>query len=287
MAPTSIEHLEIPIGDLTFTARAAGPADGRLVVLLHGFPETAQSWDRQLAALGDAGYRALAPDQRGYSRRARPEGTESYKMDHLVADVLGMVDWLGGHRFDLVGHDWGGAVAWRVGGRFPERLRTLTVLSTPHPAAFTTAIGEGDDQAARSSYMLFFRQEGSEDLMLADDATGLRNLFGASGLTATDPDAVERYVAWLSEPGALKAALNWYRAVDLGDVTSMGEITTPTMYVWSTDDAALGSRAAIATAEHVPGEYRFEVLDGVSHWIAEQAPDQLNALLLDWLSSHP
>jgi pimeloyl-ACP methyl ester carboxylesterase len=178
-------------------------------------------------------------------------------------------------------------VAWQVAGRFPDRLRTLTVLSTPHPGAFTTAIGEGGEQAEKSSYMLFFRQEGSEDLMLADDATGLRNLYGGSGLTKVDPDAVEAYVAWLSEPGALKAALNWYRAVDLGDVTSMGEVVTPTMYVWSTNDAALGSRAAIATAEHVKGEYRFEALDGVSHWIAEEAPDQVNALLLDFLSSHP
>ncbi|MDQ1403408.1 MAG: hypothetical protein QOG03_1724, partial [Actinomycetota bacterium] len=216
---TEIEQLEIPVGDLRFTARAAGPGDGRLVLLLHGFPETARSWDRQLVALADAGYRAVAPDQRGYSRQARPDAVEAYKVHHLVADVLAIADSMGGHQIDLVGHDWGGAVAWQVAGRFPDRLRTLTVLSTPHPAAFTTSLAsDGDggdsDQVERSSYMLFFRQEGAEDLMLADDATGLRNLFSGSGMT--DEEAIEDYVRVLTEPGALKAALNWYRAIDLG-----------------------------------------------------------------------
>lgn len=268
---------------MTFTGRAAGPDDGRLVILLHGFPESSFEWRHQLAALAEAGYRAVAPDQRGYSDGARPDGVEAYKVEHLVADVIAIADDLGGHRFDLVGHDWGAAVAWQVAGRYQDRVRTLTPISVPHPAAFTTALRSGDtDQSQRSSYMDFFRSEGSEDLLTADNGSGLRNLFAASGL-----GDFEEYVELLLHPGALKAALNWYRAASIGDVEAMGPITMPTMYVWSDDDQALGRDAAEATANHVEGPYRFEVLSGINHWIPEQAPERLNELLLDHLASNP
>src|SRR4051812_27824865 len=142
-----METIEIPVGGMTFTARVAGPSDGRLVFLLHGFPESSYSWRHQLGALAAAGYRAVAPDQRGYSPGARPEAIEAYAVPHLVADVLAMADDMGGHEIDVIGHDWGGSVAWQLAGRFPERLRTLTVLSTPHPAAFTSALRDaGADQ---------------------------------------------------------------------------------------------------------------------------------------------
>lgn len=284
-----MEQLEIPVGTMTFSARAAGPADGRLVLFLHGFPQSSYSWRNQLTALADAGYRAVAFDQRGYSPGARPEGTEHYKLPHLVADVVAVADWLGGHRFDLVGHDWGGAVAWQTAGRYPDRLRTLTVASTPHPAAFTSSLragggrGGGGDQAQRSSYMEFFQQpDVPEQTFLDDGATGLRGLFQASGL---EGEEVEEYVSLLTQPYAMTAALNWYRAASIADVEGMGRVTTPTLYVWSDNDAALGRDAAEATAAHVQGPYRFEVLEGVSHWIPEQAADRFDALLLDHLST--
>ena len=283
-----MEELELPVGEMTFSARAAGPVDGRLVLFLHGFPQTSWSWRNQVAALGDAGYRAVAFDQRGYSEGARPEGTDHYKLDHLVADVIAVADGLGGHRFDLVGHDWGGAVAWQTAGRYPDRLRSLTVASTPHPAAFTGALsagggrgGEGD-QAQRSSYMELFRQpEVPEQMFLGDHAAGLRGLYAATGLPEND---VEEYVRVLTQPYCMTGALNWYRAASIGDVDHMGPITTPTLYVWSDNDVALGRDAAEATAQHVEGPYRFEVLEGVSHWIAEEAPERFNALLLEHLA---
>jgi pimeloyl-ACP methyl ester carboxylesterase len=285
----TIERLEIPVGEMTFSALAAGPGDGRLVLLLHGFPQSAHAWRHQLTALADAGFRAVAFDQRGYSPGARPEGTDHYKLPHLIADVLAVADWLGGHRFDLVGHDWGGAVAWQTAGHYPDRLRTLTVASTPHPAAFTSSLrasggrgGEGD-QAQRSSYMEFFQQpDVPEQTFLDNDAAGLRNLYAVSGL---EGDAVEKYVSLLTQPYAMTGALNWYRAASIGDVEGMGPITTPTLYVWSDNDAALGRDAAEATADHVEGPYRFEVLEGVSHWIPEQAADRFNPLLLEHLAS--
>jgi pimeloyl-ACP methyl ester carboxylesterase len=127
--------VRIPVGEDTFDARVAGPEDGELVLLLHGFPQTSYSWRSQLEALGAAGYRAVAPDQRGYSAGARPAEVERYAIPALVGDVIAIADELGGHRFHLVGHDWGAAVAWQVAGRHQDRLRSLTVLSVPHPSA--------------------------------------------------------------------------------------------------------------------------------------------------------
>lgn len=280
-----MERLELAVGDRVFDARADGPADGELVLLLHGFPQTSLAWRHQLAALGAAGYRAVAPDQRGYSPRARPVEVEEYGGDRLVGDVLGFADALGVGRFHLVGHDWGGAIAWQVGGRHPERLRTLTSVSTPHPRAFRSAIEDEDsDQADRSSYVLFFRSPEAEPFFLDDDAATLRTLYSASGL---DEGAAAEYLRVLTEPGALTAALNWYRAADLGMVEGLGPILTPTLYVWSTNDPALGRDAAEATGEHVDGPYRFEVLDGVTHWIGEEAPDTLNRLLLEHFRAAP
>jgi pimeloyl-ACP methyl ester carboxylesterase len=271
--------VELAVGDLVFEARADGPADGELVLLLHGFPQTSLSWRNQLDALAAAGYRAVAPDQRGYSPGARPADVAEYRVERLVGDVLGFAEALGVERFHLVGHDWGGAVAWQVAGRHPERLRTVTSVSTPHPGAFRRSLQDGE-QRDKSSYILFFRTPEAEPFFLDNDAAGLRALYTASGLS---DDAVEEYVRVLTQPGAMTSALNWYRAADLGLVEGLGPITTPTMYVWSTFDPALGRDAAEATAAQVEGPYRFEVLEGVSHWIPEEAPDALNALLLEHL----
>jgi pimeloyl-ACP methyl ester carboxylesterase len=269
--------MELAVGDLVFEARAEGPAEGELVLLLHGFPQTSLSWRNQLGALAAAGYQAVAPDQRGYSPGARPADVGEYRVERLVGDVLGFADELGVERFHLVGHDWGGAVAWQVAGRHPERLRTVTSVSTPHPGAFRRSIQDGE-QRDKSSYILFFRSPEAEPFFLDNDAAGLRALYTASG---SSDEAVEEYVRVLTQPGAMTAALNWYRAADLGLVEGLGPITTPTMYVWSTYDPALGREAAEATAAQVEGPYRFVVLEGVSHWVAEEVPDALNALLLE------
>jgi pimeloyl-ACP methyl ester carboxylesterase len=279
------EHLEVGVGDLVFDALVSGPETGPLVLLLHGFPETSWSWRGQLPALAAAGYRAVAPDQRGYSPRARPAAVDAYRTEPLVADVLGIADRLGAERFHLVGHDWGGAVAWQVAGRHPDRLRSLAVLSTPHPAAFSRALRgtAGGDQAERSSYMTFFRSPEATGQMLADDAAMLRGLYAGSGLPADD---AAHYLDALGTPAALDAALNWYRAADITLVEGLGPITTPTLYMWSTDDVALGREAAEATAACVEGPYRFEVLEGVRHWIGETATEDCNRLLLDHLGRH-
>lgn len=279
-----MDTIEIIVGPHTFDAIADGPADGELVLLLHGFPQTSASWRDQIAALAAAGFRAVAPDQRGYSPRARPVDLVAYALPELVGDVVGFAEALGAERFHLVGHDWGGAVAWHVAARHPVRLHTLAVVSTPHPEALRRAYrGElGGDQAERSGYIAFFREPDSQDRILENDAALFRLLFAGSGM----PEGRERpYLEALGTPEALGAALNWYRAASVADAEGLGPITTPTLYVWSTEDVALSAEAAEATAECVAGPYRFAVLEGVSHWIAEQAPDRLSELLVDHVSS--
>lgn len=282
--PTAIE---LTVGPLTFDAVVHGPPDGEPVLALHGFPEGAYCWRRVTPVLAAAGFRTVAPDQRGYSPGARPTTPEDYRMDLLVADAVALADELGWDTFHLVGHDWGGAVAWQVAGRHPERLRTLSVVSTPHPHALAEAraagpTADGDDQAARGSYMDTFRADGAEDLFLADDRALLKLMLEGSGM---DPESAEHCLARATTREAVAGTLNWYRGADPGDAADLGPITAPTLYVWSTEDVALGRLAAELTAEHVDGPYRFEVLEGVSHWIPEAAPEALAALLVDHLTS--
>ncbi len=275
-----METLRIPVGELVFDAVTTGPADGRLVLLLHGFPQTSWSWRGVWPALADAGLRVVAPDQRGYSPDARPNGVDAYRMTHLVADVMGMLDHLGADRADVVGHDWGAAVAWHVASRHPERLRTLTAVSVPHPLAFLHALRTDPDQRARSQYMRDWQDEGRTERAMLDG--GLEQVFG--GIPGV---AVEQYLTALRKPGALTAALSWYRAQSRADLEGLAPVAVPTLHVWSDADPALGEVATRASAQHVAAPYRLEVLGGVSHWIPEEAPDRLAALVLEQLRSAP
>ncbi|MDT7546045.1 MAG: hypothetical protein QOE99_2155, partial [Actinomycetota bacterium] len=214
---------------------------------------------------------------------ARPVGVDAYRMPHLVGDVVGMLDALGADRADVVGHDWGAAVAWQVAARHPDRVRTLTAVSVPHPLAFVDALRTDEDQRERSQYMKLFRMEGkAEETLLGNGDTGLRTLFGRMD-GAVD---VEVYESLMREPGVLTAGLNWYRGQQLSDIEDVGATTVPTLYVWSDEDRALGPTAAHATAAHVSAPYRFEILHGVSHWIPEEAPEQLATWLLEHLAAH-
>jgi pimeloyl-ACP methyl ester carboxylesterase len=272
--------MQIPTAAGQFDALTAGPADGRPVLLLHGFPESSLQWTEQLAVLGGAGCRAVAVDQRGYSPGVRPDQVADYRMDDLVGDVLAIADRLGWRRFDLVGHDWGAMVAWATAAAASDRVHTLTAVSVPHPDAFQYALRADPDQQQRSAYMQVFRSAGAERSLLADDAKKLRRIYDFK----IPEQHVDEYVRRLSEPGALTAALNWYRATRY--MGTVGPVSVPTLYVWSTEDVAIGSTAALAAADHVTGPYRFEMLEGVSHWIPEEAPNAMNRLLLEHLLRH-
>jgi pimeloyl-ACP methyl ester carboxylesterase len=274
------ELLRVDVGDLTFDVRADGPEDGRPVLLLHGFPETSLSWAAVTPRLAEAGLRTYAVDQLGYSPGARPDEVEAYAMTNLAqvtADLMTAVDV---PVADVVGHDWGANVAWALAAWHSDRVRSLTAVSVPHPTAFTAAWRSDPEQKERSAYIRLFWQEGkAEEVLLADDARRLRRMFG----DAVDREAVDAYVAVLSAPGALTAALNWYRA--MSSATPVDDVAVPTTYVWSDADIAIGRVAAEGCAAYVTGDYRFVELPGVSHWIPEQAPEELARAILDRIAS--
>jgi pimeloyl-ACP methyl ester carboxylesterase len=262
---------------LTFEVRTGGPEGGEPVLLLHGFPQHGGEWDDVTPALHAAGLRTYAPDQRGYSPGARPAEVSDYRVPELVADAVALLDALGVEAAHVVGHDWGAVVAWALAARHPERVRTLTAVSVPHPAAFGHALANDPRQRARSSYMVLFRQPGkAEKVLLALRAAALRKLLSGVG----DAGRVARYADPLREPGALTGALNWYRAMSGKDFATVGPVTVPTTYVWSDKDAAIGRIAAEGCARHVTGEYRFVELSGVTHWIPDQAPAPLVEAIL-------
>jgi pimeloyl-ACP methyl ester carboxylesterase len=272
---------QVSANGLSFNLIEAGSSTGQLVLFLHGFPQFADSWLPILQPVAGAGFHAVAFDQRGYSPAARPPNVEDYRIEFLVSDTLTVADALGHSRFHLVAHDWGGLVAWQIAGAHPERLHSLTVLATPHTNAFLHALKTNLDQMNRSKYILFFKAPGhvAEKFFLADDAAQLRRVYQAK----VPPDIIESNVRRLSEPGALTAALNWYRALELS--LHAKTITVPTLYLWGDQDMALGEKAALDTANFVSAPYRFERLAGVSHWLVEEQSAHVTNLLLEHLRS--
>ena len=273
-----MDELQIEARTFRFPALAAGPVDGPLVLLLHGFPQSAWCWAAVVETLGAAGVRAVAPTQRGYAATARPADLAGYHVRELTADVVALADACGaaGAPFHLVGHDWGAAVAWQVALRHPERVRSLTAVSVPHPLAFAEALRASRDQAERSAYFGEFRGGDAAAAMLADDAARLRATF--AGLPAAD-DHVARLAA--DDGAALRAGLAWYAASGADVVRGVGACVVPTTFVWSTDDPSMGRDAAARCGAHVQGPYRFVELAGLDHWIPERAPGQVAALILE------
>jgi pimeloyl-ACP methyl ester carboxylesterase len=269
MAETEVCHFLASSG-LTFTADAAGPAAGALVLLLHGFPESRHSWRTALPALAQAGYRAVAPDQRGYSPGARPDPADlaNYAFDKLVADAVGIADAAGasGKPFHLVGHDWGGQVSWGVADKHPERLASLTILSRPHPQSFRRALLKEDgDQKHRSRHHRAFLDPATGGMLLADNARRLREGLFGQGVPAA---ALEEHLSVLGNPAAIEAALAWYRA-NQGLVADIGTIKVPTLYNYgakTTPRSAPMPRTARGNSSARPTPWRCYPASAISSW---------------------
>jgi pimeloyl-ACP methyl ester carboxylesterase len=280
---------------LVFDVRDEGPADGDVVVLLHGFPQDASAWDAVVPHLHAAGLRTLAPDQRGYSPGARPAGREAYRLQEMVSDTLVLLDAAGAERAHLVGHDWGGGVVWAATARHPERFTSAVVVSTPHPAAIGYATTHST-QALRSWYMALFQLPVVPELVVPP---GLGYALRASGLPA---DRAEHYMARMREPGAFSAALGWYRALGRGFARALPRVLDPrallsrtpaapppgghaqwegpTTYIWGRHDVALGRAAAERTGRFVRGDYRFIEVDA-GHWLPETHPTEVADAILE------
>ena len=279
------ETQSISVGGLVYTADVAGPPDGELVLFLHGYPQTRYTWRRELPALADRGYRVCAPDQRGYSAGARPSGVDSYRVERLVGDVLAIADALGRERFHLVGHDWGGHLAWVIAASNTDRVRTLAVISRPHPRAFLRAMKTDRRQSARSGHHSAYLRAEATDELLADDAAQLRAIFKHSGVPDRDAEA---YLATIGRRDVLDAALNWYRAVPRSEIKldRVPSVTVPTLYVWGNADQTVGRAAAEGTREWVDSDYKFVELPGVGHFVTDEAPGAFAVELIEHLEQN-
>jgi pimeloyl-ACP methyl ester carboxylesterase len=272
------EELSIKANGLQFRALAEGPADGQPVLLMHGFPEGAESWGLQLSALGGAGFRAVAPDLRGYGGSDAPEGEDAYHAQDLIADVGGLLDSLQWERAHVAGHDWGALVGWGFVANHPDRVLTWTALSVGHPLAFYQAGREDEDQRKRSAYIRLFREAGKAEQVLAED--GCRRLRAMYREYGPNPDAIpdsviDAYVEGFARPGRLTAALNYYRVAltELPKIT--GQVTSPTLLIWGNEDPAVGRRGTEATAQMVDARYRLLELAGAGHWLQFERPQEV------------
>ena len=283
-----IETTEIAANGMTFRARVAGDT-GEPVLLLHGFPETSHMWLDLMPKLVNAGYRCVAPDQRGYSPGARPADVESYNYGALMSDVFAIADASGFDRFHLVGHDWGALVGWAaVCSAYSDRIASFASLSIPHALAFARATyDDPQGDLYRTILQLLLTDGGPETAFLANDAAALRGAY-----THSPAEQIDEYVSVLSQPGAMTGAANWYRASrahkrsqEDGDST-FRDVTTPTLLIWGKNDPYVLRMAVDLGASYMKGEYRLVEAD-TGHWIAQEAPELVEREVLRHLKAHP
>ncbi len=279
---------EIEANGMVFRSRVAGveESSNEPVILLHGFPETSIMWTNLVERLADEGYRCFAPDQRGYSQGARPGGVGEYAYQKLVWDIIALADALGYARFHLIGHDWGSAVGWALIHLHPGRVRSWTAMSVPHMDAFASAIADNPDQRKRSQYMvLFMMPEKPEHTLSADDFAVLRSLW-----SSIPKDQVDEYLSVFSQPGALTAALNWYRANSVllekrREGPKFGQVQHPTLLIWGNQDMAVGRVAVEQTAQYMKGPFRLVELNA-GHWLAQEEPERIHDEILPHLQAN-
>jgi pimeloyl-ACP methyl ester carboxylesterase len=285
---TASQHM-VQANGLRFRTMVDGPPQADMFILLHGFPDGAELWSRQVDALAKAGSLAVAPDLRGYGLSDAPADKESYSVDHLVDDVAALIKAFGRESAHVAGHDWGAVVAWFFAARHPEMTKTLTALSVGHPAALAAASKDDQDQQARSRYVGLFLLEGKAERVLAEDDYRRLRLTWSIGPNpeAVPRSVVEHFTRSLGRPGRLTAALNYYRAnlTALGaaweGLANIGPIATPTVLLWGDQDPALGRRGAEDTRRYMEGKYELEVLEGAGHWLNFDRPDEVSRALTD------
>ena len=282
-----LEELWFEPDGVRLHAVAAGPKDGPLLILLHGFPEFWYSWRKQIKPLADAGYRVVAPDQRGYNLSSKPARISDYAVSNLTADVIAIADQLGHDKFFLVGHDWGAAVAWAIALQYPQRLRKLAILNVPHPLVFLRNINRNPRQMLRSWYIAFFQLPRIPESRFSANnfAMGTRSLVSSSRPgTFADEDLDQYREAW-SQPGAVTAMINWYRAFarqrpQLRDT----QVHVPTRILWGQLDRFLLAEMAQESVQFCDSA-ELTYFPNATHWLQHEEPDAVNAALIEFFGS--
>jgi pimeloyl-ACP methyl ester carboxylesterase len=281
-----IDFEMIPTNNIKLHTALSGPADGKPVILLHGFPEFWYCWREQIPALAEAGFRVLAPDQRGYNLSDRPRGIRAYGMDSLADDIAGLIDQAAGGSACVVGHDWGGMVAWWLAMKHPDKVRRLAILNVPHPTVMRTYMSRTLSQLRKSWYIFYFQLP-----LLPELSLGLGNwagLFRVMRNTANpgsfdDADLARYRDAW-NQPGAMRAMINYYRA--LARVTNQRipgglRVHVPTLLIWGKQDAFLNHKMAELSRSRCD-EIRVEMIEDATHWVQVDAAERVNQLLMEF-----
>jgi pimeloyl-ACP methyl ester carboxylesterase len=283
----AIETITVAANGLQFEVDTCGTGD-RLALCLHGFPEAAYSWRHQLPMLAALGYRVWAPNQRGYGRTTRPTRIDDYRMLHLVADVAALIDVADARSVTLIGHDWGAAVAWIFATDRVRSLERLIIMNVPHPAIFAESL-RTSGQALRSWYMLFFQLPGLPEFVLGlNRAAAIGRAFRSSAASPSrfPPAVLDVYRRNALEPGALTAMLNWYRALARDArrhaLRAYPVIDVPTLLIWGEADVALAKATTFGTERYVR-DLTLRYLPGISHWVQQDAPETVNAMLAAFL----
>ncbi len=285
-----VEIIRVAANGITFEVATMGSGP-RLALFLHGFPEHAYTWRHQLPVLARLGYRCWAPNLRGYGGTDSPQGVSSYRREILIEDVASLIRASGAKEALVIAHDWGGALAWMLAIEQPQLVNRLVILNLPHPACFAREL-QRPTQFLKSWYMLFFQLP-----VLPEYALGRGQGRATAELirrTSRNPsrftaDAMEVYRQNAARPGGLTAMLNWYRALFRGGElqrlrrTRYPKIDTPTLFLWGDSDAALSIRATRGTERYV-SDLTFRIFPGVSHWIQQEQPEAVNAMLEAWLT---
>lgn len=281
-----VEFRWIETNGIVLHTAVAGPEDGPLVILLHGFPEFWYGWKHQIGALAGRGYRVMAPDQRGYNVSNKPEGAENYTLNKLRDDIVGLIEWSGNEKAVVIGHDWGGAVAWQLAATRPELVEKLIAINIPHPLAMPKVMMRNPMQWVRSSYMVYFQVPQLPEKMM--EADNFRFMEGAMAGTSrkntfTEEDFDQYKKAW-AEPRALTAMLNWYRALSKGSFsqTPARKIEVPVRILWGMGDQFL-SRQLAEESLNFCMDAELVFIGEATHWVHHEQPFIVNRLIQKFL----
>jgi pimeloyl-ACP methyl ester carboxylesterase len=277
----------IAVNGLELHTIVAGPLDGPLVVLLHGFPECWYTWRKQIKPLVEAGYRVVVPDQRGYNLSDKPQGVHNYRVEALASDIVELIRSFGRERAIVVGHDWGGVVAWHLAMHHPDVVEKLIVMNAPHPAAYLREIRNNPAQQRKSWYIGFFQLPiAPEETLGHDPIESARLLFrqGAINQEAFSSFDIHVMATALAQPGALTNMLNWYRALvrERSGMQDLRPIEQPTLLIWAEDDITLG-RSLTYGLEQWISDLRLHYIPHCGHWVQNEAPDEVNEQMLAFL----
>ena len=272
---------------ITLHAALAGPAEGTLVVLLHGFPEHFYSWRKQIRVLAEAGFRVLAPDQRGYNLSDKPPHIRDYRLDLLALDIVGLIQALGRKHAVVVGHDWGGGVAHRLAMDYPEQVTKLVIMNSPHPRAMARELSK-PHQMLKSWYILFFQVPWLPETILNRAPRYWAEVFfrgTAVNKQAFDDEDLQVMAAALAQPGAMRSMIHWYRAAArFPPVARTRPIGAPTRILWAEEDVALDRSLTVGIERWYGADFRLHYIPHCGHWVQNEAPEQVNAILLEFLA---